>query len=149
MKKYVEVQAAKEFALGYFPDPILRMAINRLLDMVPAADVVERVDYAAESRASAGMVSWLRDKADRVHDIRWGHMMKRIARRLENQERCMRWIPVCTPPEDGLVVLVTDGYRVDSGIYDAEECCFDVEHAFVDPNEVTGWKHLSSLEEVL
>ena len=149
MKKYVEVQAAKEFALGFFPDPILRMAVNRLLDNAPAADVAERIDYAAESRASAGMVSWLRDKADRVHDIQWGYTMKRIANRLEGLERCMRWIPAGKPPEDGIVVLVTDGYRVDTAMYDAEEDWYNVEHAFLDPAEITGWKSLTDLMEVL
>lgn len=39
MKKYVEVQAVKEFALGFLPDPILRMAVNAVLDNAPAVDL--------------------------------------------------------------------------------------------------------------
>ena len=36
--KFVEVQEAKEFANTFFGDPILKMAINSVLDNAPAAD---------------------------------------------------------------------------------------------------------------
>lgn len=39
MAKYVEVDAAKEFAGGFLGDPILKMGVNAVLDHAPAADV--------------------------------------------------------------------------------------------------------------
>lgn len=43
-------------------------------------------------------------------------------------------------PEDGVLVLVTDDHHCDTGIYDAEDDCFSVDHAFIDPNNVAAWK---------
>ena len=39
MEKYVEVKAAQEFADAFFGDPILKMAVNAVLDHAPTADV--------------------------------------------------------------------------------------------------------------
>lgn len=103
VKKYVEVQTAKEFALGFFSDPILRMAVNQLLDNAPSVEIVP--------------------------------------------ERT--WLPTCHHPEDGTVVIVTDGYAVDTALYDEADDVFATEHGFVDPNEVTRWKYLTDLREVV
>ena len=39
MPKYVEVNATKEFANTFLNDIFFRMAVNRVLDAAPAADV--------------------------------------------------------------------------------------------------------------
>lgn len=103
MKKYVEAQTAKEFALGFFPDPILRMAVNQLLDNVPGVEIIP--------------------------------------------ERT--WLPACNHPEDGTVVLVTDGRSVDTATYDGADDTYETDHGFVDPNEVIRWKYLTDLLEVV
>ena len=149
MKEYVEVNATREFAHGLFPDPNLRLAINAVLAQAPRANVVEADRGNSPAPASAGMVSWLRDKADRSGDLTWSRMMRRIADRLLALERMNKWIPAGNPPEEGLVVLVTDGKYVDTGMYDAEDQSFSVDHGFLYPDDVLGWKSLSSLQEVL
>lgn len=149
MKEYVEVNQAREFAHGLFPDPILRLAINALLQQAPRANVVEADRGNTPAPASAGMVSWLRDKADRSGDLTWSRMMRRIADRLLALERMNKWNPAGSPPEEGLVVLVTDGKYVDTGMYDAEDQGFCVDHGFLEPNDVIGWKSLSSLQEAI
>ena len=43
MSKLIEVQSAKEFADTFFGDPVLKMAVNAVLNNVPAVDAVEVV----------------------------------------------------------------------------------------------------------
>ena len=43
MQKFLEVKATKEFAETFLADPILKMAVNAVLNNAPAADVVEVV----------------------------------------------------------------------------------------------------------
>ena len=149
MKEYVEVEQTRDFAHCFLPDPILRMAVNAVLQHAPRANVVEADRINTPSPASAGMMDWLRDKADRSGDLELSRMVRRIADRLLALERSARWIPAGNPPEEGLVVLVTDGKYVDTGMYDAEEQCYTVEHGFLDPNEVLSWKSLSAVLEVV
>ena len=87
------------------------------------------------------IISWLRDKADRAADPSWGRMMKAAADRLEKLEEEKRWIPVEERmPDDGIIVLLSDGHHCDSGLYDADGDYFEIDHAFIDPNGVTQWK---------
>lgn len=147
MKEYLEVTSTREFAHGLLADPILRMAVNAVLEKAPRVEMSEATRLDVASPATAGMVSWLRDKAARGCNIDWSRMLNRAADRMELLDRVNRWIPAGKPPEDGTVVLVTDGRYVDSAIYDAETDGFDVDHAFVDPGEITGWKPLADLLE--
>ena len=43
MQKLIEVSAAKEFASTFLADPILKMAVNAVLDNAPTTDAVEVV----------------------------------------------------------------------------------------------------------
>lgn len=76
MEKFVEVKAAQEFADAFFGDPILKMAVNAVLDHAPAADV--SVVTSAEKKAifrlgqmdmRDSVVDLLRDVANRSKGI--------------------------------------------------------------------------------
>ena len=146
MPKFVELTAAKEFAVGFPPDPILRMGVNATLDNAPAADVMRRVPFEkGRKEAVAELISWLKSEVEGSSDPGWSDRARRAIGRLEELERSARWVPAYRHPEDGTVVLVTDGIRTDTAIYDADQDSYDVEHAFLDPGEVIFWKSLSSL----
>ena len=70
--KLVEVQSTKEFADSFLPDIFFKMAVNRVLDAAPAADV--SVVTSAEKQAifrlgqmdmRDSMVAMLRETANR------------------------------------------------------------------------------------
>ena len=72
MPKLVEVQSTKEFASTFLADIFFKMAVNRVLDAAPAADV--SVITSAEKQAifrlgqmdmRDSMVAMLRDVANR------------------------------------------------------------------------------------
>lgn len=73
MEKYVKVSAVKEFAGTFLGDPILKMAVNAVLDHAPAAELPKLT--SAEKRAifrlgqmdmRDSMVAMLRDEAERA-----------------------------------------------------------------------------------
>ena len=68
-------------------------------------------------------------------------LMKMAAEVIEELSAASGWIdPDVQPPPDGIVCLMTDGRRVDSGIYESADECFDADHAFIDPCNVVGWR---------
>jgi len=86
------------------------------------------------------IVSWLMDKADRAPDPSWPRMMKAAAMFLK---RYAVWTSLDDQyPGDGIVVLLSDGNQCDTGMYDAVEDAFDVDHAFIDPCEIIQWRYL-------
>ena len=149
MKEYVEVSETREFAQGLFPDPILRLTVNAVLNQAPRANVVEIGSDDAPTKATARLVQWLRGAACECVDLYTRAMLKQAADRMAALDLANRWIPADDPPEEGIVVLVTDGHCVDTGIYDRHFDGYSVEHAFLDSNDVTGWRSLSALQEVL
>ena len=76
MPKLVEVQATKEFASTFLNDIFFRMAVNRVLDAAPAADV--SVVTSAEKQAifrlgqmdmRDSVVAMLREAANRSNGM--------------------------------------------------------------------------------
>lgn len=76
MEKYVKVSEAKEFAGTFLGDPILKMAVNAVLDHAPAVEIPQltRAEKQAIFRLGQtdmrdSMVDLLRDVADRSKGI--------------------------------------------------------------------------------
>lgn len=74
MEKYVEVKAAQEFADAFFGDPILKMAVNAVLDHAPAADLPKLTSAEKQADFHLGQMdmresiaAMLTDLADGTH----------------------------------------------------------------------------------
>lgn len=74
----------------------------------------------------------IEEQADRIEGLARRNATLRDAANWNDAEKA-------SPPE-GITVLLTDGLQVDSGFYDAGQDAFEVDHAFIDPNEVICWK---------
>lgn len=73
MEKYVEVKTVQEFAGTFLGDPILKMAVNAVLDHAPAADLPKLTSAEKQATFRLGqmdmrdsMVAMLRDEAERA-----------------------------------------------------------------------------------
>ena len=64
--KLIEVNAAREFANTFLPDPILKMAVNAVLDNCPAAEEFEEVnmiEYIREKLTTEELLAQLAEEA--------------------------------------------------------------------------------------
>lgn len=75
-RKVVEVGAVKEFAATFLPDPILKMAVNSVLDHSPEAEPDKLTSAERQAVFRLGqmdmrdsMVAMLRDEAERAGGV--------------------------------------------------------------------------------
>ena len=51
-------------------------------------------------------------------------------------------------PDDGVMVLITDGHTVDIGYFEVDDGLWESEESWFDPDNVTHWMPIPEADEI-